>query len=102
MPAPRHRDHNRRFFHRINVPASKKESLATLSRSSGMRSIYFISARSMKSCGLQICSDRSGNVEAHPRGAFNVIEISYHIKKVADIQTNICHLIFLINLMFSD
>ena len=34
----------------------------------------------MKSCGLQICSDRSGNVEAHPCGAFYVIGISYHIK----------------------
>ena len=41
---------------------------------------------SMKSCGLQICSDRSGNVDAHPRGAFYVIGISYHIKFFGDVS----------------
>ena len=40
----------------------------------------------MKSCGLQICSDRSGNVDAHPRGAFYVIGISYHIKFFGDVS----------------
>ena len=39
----------------------KKESRATLSRPSGMRSIYFISAREHEVLWTS-CSDRSGNV----------------------------------------